>query len=781
MVFTDADQAWTYKVDTEPDSTYAMARHTDALYKDFFQRPVQVAQLSWTPGSQLFADFNPWQSYFTTLSVRNKITNFKLLRCNLHVKVQISGNPFYYGRVLMSYNPYTFRDGVTRDRSFFRQDVIQASQRPHILIDPSSSQGGEMVLPFIYPYNWIDITRASWYNDMGEIIFHDLDVLRAANGSTDTVGIKVYAWAENLELSVPTVADAQSEYEKDGPISKPASAVARIAADLTKIPTVAPYMKATEMVASSIGNVARALGYSRPIVHTDPLYATPRYTGTLANTDLPETIQKLSVDSKNELTIDSRVVGLAGHDEMTILGIAQRWSYLTTFDWDDSDDNTRIWTMPINPTAMKDTLSVPGTTTEHHPTALAFAALPFQYWQGSIKFRFVIAASQYHRGRLKVVFDGTNSPGFENTQYQTIVDIAETQDFEYECKWIQDRTWLQTRDFSTVSLLNSSGIVAGFDNGCIRLVVANRLTSPSVDPAEVKVHVFVCAGDDFAVAAPRNIRSDVAETQVVSYFPAPFDVQSEWVSDVDHGNAPLASQALPSGGNVHVPQDNQYLVHMGERIVSFRQLLKRYNWHYVHMEDNELGLKVINLPNFPFYNGCAPGGLWDPDPPTSVPYNFSAMTLMNYLTPAYVCRRGGIRWKYVDLRNARGELTVIRNALESVYSTGTFPYDYTNPGRTNRTYYQASGTAVGAATILRRDQGTIEIELPFYTPARFVPAREINMLQTQQQQHSLLVQQTLTSELYTTINAYVAAGEDFSLSFFIGAPVYYVHLLPQIT
>ena len=38
----------------------------------------------------------------------------------------------------------------------------------------------------------------------------------------------------------------------------------------------------------------------------------------------------------------------------------------------------------------------------------AIAALPFRYWNGSMKFRFQVVCSTFHKGRLEIRFD----PGF---------------------------------------------------------------------------------------------------------------------------------------------------------------------------------------------------------------------------------------------------------------------------------------------------------------------------------------------------------------------------------
>jgi hypothetical protein len=126
------------------------------------------------------------------------------------MKMLINGNSFYYGRALVSYNPYLKNDDVTLKRAFFEQDLVGASQKPHFMLDPTTSQGGEMLLPFLWPENFLDITLGNWTNNMGRVTVHDFDILRHANGGTDPITVTVFVWAEDVVLSVPTTVQAQS-------------------------------------------------------------------------------------------------------------------------------------------------------------------------------------------------------------------------------------------------------------------------------------------------------------------------------------------------------------------------------------------------------------------------------------------------------------------------------------------------------------------------------------------------------------------------------------------
>lgn len=246
--FSDNTPAFDYVVDSQPDSTFMVSDTNDDGLENFFSRPIKIHSYGWGVDEQvqLFQKFNPWQDYFENPRVINRIANFNLLRCKLHVKFVINGNAFYYGRAIAAYNPLPDDDDLTLDRGFFIQDVVAASQRPHIYLDPTASAGGTLSLPFFWPENYLNIPEQDW-RKMGEIVMTGMTNLKHANGATgpeSVISISVFAWATEVKLSVPTSSTPGSltpqsgdEYGK-GPISRPAAIVARAAGHLTKIPVI---------------------------------------------------------------------------------------------------------------------------------------------------------------------------------------------------------------------------------------------------------------------------------------------------------------------------------------------------------------------------------------------------------------------------------------------------------------------------------------------------------------------------------------------------------------
>lgn len=207
--FKDQNPSYDYSVASVNDSTYSIVDNDDADLGNFFSRPIKIQSFDWGTGTTLFEVFNPWTNFFENPRVLNRISNFALLRAKLCVKVVINGNGFHYGRAILSYNPLPTLDQFTVDRGFFEADIVESSQRPHIYLDPTTSQGGSMTLPFVWYDNYMEIPDQEWRN-MGELTLHTMQMLKHANGASDSVTVSVFAWAEDVALAVPTSRDRKS-------------------------------------------------------------------------------------------------------------------------------------------------------------------------------------------------------------------------------------------------------------------------------------------------------------------------------------------------------------------------------------------------------------------------------------------------------------------------------------------------------------------------------------------------------------------------------------------
>lgn len=480
------------------------------------------------------------------------------------MKVMVNGSQMHYGRGFVSYRPllsepgerFQYREGLSALLPFndlgYDHDsylpitngeevcIMTQSQWPKIFIDPGQSMGGEMEFPFFYGANWFRIPNRDWVanpsavdcgatdsdgnpvanmlngtafdvshgpygvraHHAGVVHSSSLAPLKHANGADDPVTIQVFLWATDVKFSVPTSVPHPS------------------------IPDVSG---------------SRTASFEP---HARSVYV-PNFLGDLAHSSSPDIAGRLEMGSSS-LETDESTVGLGLGDEMSIKALAQRECWLDRFTWPvNVPAETPLWSCRVTPQYFK-RQTAPGNSNiargvvALQPTPSAYAALPFGYWRGSMKYRVQVVASNLHRGRLRIVYDPladihardnvNNYPeALMNQQYSRTIDIAgdSGRDFCFEVGYMQETPYL------ALLPLEAQGPTSAFDvnydwenygsevptpatgrvgptqttNGQITIYVLNRLAIPATGPAinnDVTVNVFVSAGADMDFQMPTS-------------------------------------------------------------------------------------------------------------------------------------------------------------------------------------------------------------------------------------------------------------------------------------
>jgi hypothetical protein len=132
--------------------------------------------------------------------------------------------------------------------------------------------------------------------------------------------VTCYAWATDVELAGLTsgLVLQGDEYDKAGPISGPATAIASVASKLTDTPIIGSLARATEIGARAVGGIASLFGYSNPPVLNDVMPYQPKAFHSFAAVETGVPMDKLTLDPKNEITVDKSVTGAKPDDELVI-------------------------------------------------------------------------------------------------------------------------------------------------------------------------------------------------------------------------------------------------------------------------------------------------------------------------------------------------------------------------------------------------------------------------------------------------------------------------------
>jgi len=768
---------------TSSDHDLVSAQHEELA--EFFSRPLLTREINWAVGSQLDLRFDPWSDYFNHKRVINRINNYYHLRCRLHVRFLINGNSFLYTNCIVFYTPLPLTDSYDNEDTTALADLTMRSQRPHIYLDPTISKGGDMILPFFYPYNALSIPDANWF-EMGRLSLRSFGALTHVSSNTGNVVISVFTWAEDVSLNIPTGLNSAAIIPQAGPageyasstISQPMMALAAWAGNMKNIPYIAPYARATEIGASAVGTIAKLFGYSRPVQLADQHDTQVNSYGNIAITNAKEVTNKLTLDAKSELNIDTRTMGLSGEDEMAILNIAQKESFINLTSWGSADIPGKVifqtYVNPIQNTAIAGTYRYP---------AISMVTSFFEKWRGGIRFRFMIMASAFHKGRLRISYDPVsgNLPDY-NVSFNRIIDLATDRDFVIEVPYASLRPWCENlrdlRDRRKIRDANNNGVldpmVKSSDNGFITVSVLNRLTVPNDLDKQVRIAVFISAADDFQVAEPTSTKiGDFSPTPVPQSGKDPgYSTTDPVAPEIDPPEEPVIYKLFETK-----PLTKDETTFFCDPIVSFRQILRRYDFlGILPLPRDEYAYYSQRLNNLPIFRGTYQTA----GQPNSVYINRGTPLIV--LSSCFAAWRGSIRYKYLcgssaDNANAFLIARGVRGVGE-VADLVDIPASDAIAQRTEAAYQGRPDYFRGAATNFRSANNCISVEIPYYDNRRFDSTRVGPT--NPQLQHTVYLKWRTDNITKSEIDRLIAIGEDFQLGFWLGPPRFRVVSTSQL-
>lgn len=799
---------------TFPDPTRYDGSLENGSYESFLARPVQISSTTWSETATLQYLIYPWHLWASNPQIKSKLQNFSLFRGNLHLKLMINASPFYYGLGKISYRPLI---GVTNSFNVEVNSALETvaySQMPGGYFYPQSCEGTEFKAPFLWHKNWVNLTSAQEFKDLGMLDIRQIVPLQNANSvSTGDVTITIFAWVTDVELSGPTYSlPLQSEYKKLGPISGPASAVAKAARALAAIPPIAPYALATEMISTKVGDIAKYFGFTNVPNTSAQTAVQPASHFGMASCEISTPYEKLALDDKNELSIDPRIVGIEPRDELVISNFISRESIIWVSPWASTDaPGTSLFNAWVTPDYFR--IAYPTGVTARQMTPLALLNKMFLNWRGTIIFRFRIVCSKFHKGRLRITFDPNanlstiSSAELITTSYVKIVDISDTSEVEFEVPYLSAYSYLRTTagEFDETVWMNTTGALnslgSDFRNGTINVSVLNHQTSP-VTSSDISIVTSVRAGSDFEFANPAEVPQNYSYLRPQSGF-----VETNTTTETLSNDLTSSST-----GNLN-------LIHFGEKVVSLRQLMHRRTYYTTVVckngTDGNTSAQTLNkfvLPRVPqpygyVYNENAIMYCPRTIGTGNSPANMVSNSVFSLLAPCFAGMRGSFVYTLnvigsdptYQVEISRGSrldrtLQASDQGFNNPVSRSTYQPSSLGTLSRNRINFVPNGTA-GRTMTNQLTQSGLTALLPLYAPLRFVSPVDYTSTETgtwSPSRPSILIEDTLTittvhkpsttgtadSVPATSVDLFYMTGPDFNLYYFMFVPTFYKYHLP---
>lgn len=725
--------------------------------EDYLSRPFLIlsGQFGAGDGAGTHANYRISDRLYLNTALTQKVQGKYLSKFDIKLKLVVNADRFQQGRYILAGIPIAgSAENTVLWLNSHRHTLVQITQLPHVEIDLSTDSEVEITLPWVGPF--LGMSTASWNSHDGVgnpwvFFLYPYSPLVSVAGS-NVASFSLFASLTNVKFGAPAqpqmgriktktrkrndpIAEEQ-EAADVGPISNFLSKVSSSMTTLATIPLLSGVATTTSWGTDILAKVANVWGWSSPsnLAPAKRIYNDP--FNYMANGDAVNNSMPLSLTSRNHVDV---CPGFArtDADEMSINFIKAIPAYWQGKGWlttDAADDI--LFSLDLDPSTYS--MNSTETITLTNYTPLGWLCRFFRMWRGSIVFNFKFVKTDFHSGRLMVVFnpvanlstittaDVTNAKS--NYCYREIIDIREKNEFQFIVPYVSVFPW---HYMSWGSL------------GTLQVSVLDPLICPATVSTTVPILIEVCGGPDFELAVPMHTDMTLVPTMV--YTP-------------QMGDPNVIVDGVIGGANIG--NDDLFPTQscIGEKINSLRTLAKRYSRVGVSTVDK--GWRQFR----PFAYEVAVNSAVDTyTPPSATP------DMLTHLSMPYLFSRGGVRLK--TLVNA---LTITRGIATLDYSDDALPTvvvaDY-DIGTTNRNTVSNLSPVQEVRTDLT---GAVDIQVPMYhhTYARNISAEWCCNGVAYSRGTKGNCSHILANVIYETdpnaaITSYRSGADDYNLGFFV--------------
>lgn len=734
-------------------------QETDISIAEFLKRPLLIATVDMAVGGTV----TPWATFLTNPAVAAKIRNAYLIRGNMHMRFIPQADMYTYGMATVTptihgkvCDPYASDYGA--------------------MIDVGSQKEMELKTPYFGETPFIVVPNAAAATQFSYQISAVVGPYSTNSAVAPPVTFSVYCWITDLDIRVPYAQSVKQavrwvddtfgnndafEDTPSGLISKPMSALNKAGNILGDVPFIGSIAKTAGSIAGAIGKVASFFGFSRPLNNLDATQVIIRQNTNMAATAGLDYSINVSSDPKRSKTLDPTTAIGMGYDQLSFGYISRHWGYIdvstfaTTNNVGDTLDSYWVYPgmCPLSGSGLR-------------MTPMASVALMFKYWTGSLEFKFVVIASPFHKGRVRIFWNpqaATENP--TNTTTMITLDITPGNTGTLVVPWGSELPYRPCG----VGELGPIGTPNGMSNGFVYVQVDQKLQCPTLTSSAYLL-TFVRAGEDM----DWNV---VSGTTLNTYHRTARPAGGSIARTV-----PTLSVAYPAGAVV-LPVINQSIREpvawgvsnastvdlvgkdipleiFGEKVTTFRALLKKsyFSGIYTIPSGTSInGIRFRRLPVAPEYDG------------THTP--LMSPTLLNYVGDSFIFNSGSTRVKLCpQISQSELYFRLVRDhgaPLTTSYTSGTAP-------TMNTTAFMAAPYQAGGGTIVRSTQGLgnlIEFEIPDYSGLR-MQVNEFDMYAADSAV-TMFRERWGTAGVADNYICHYTIGEDFNFYAYAGPPVAY--------
>jgi len=448
---------------------------------DYVSRVYPLTSFKWASSQQtgeLVSEIALPDAFYGFRAIMEKLSRFEYLRASFKITIRLNGTSFHYGKLIAMWSPCPNRP-ISGESLYTRTDnLVSVSGFPHVIVSAGMNEVVQLDVPFVYPYNYYWLARSPANPvSQAKLFIYVLNPLKVG-AVTPSIDVTVFGNMYDVTLC---------GYGSGAPVT-----------------TAQPFHS------RAIPNLRNVTYTSYPVDGGTAQICLN--THTLANsTDLSPVTLAIGNEPGTSQT-DSEMVDYLCPTSLT--EIASRPGLLAQFEMTSVDVEEKvIFQIPVHPCSGTALSYTNGTM--YYMTPLRYTSWPCRYWSGSLKYKLQIVASNFHSGRLQIVYNPQNvnvpstmgvDPTYEMTSH--IIDLQCDSEIEFEIPW--------NSPFPVLPV-DRQLVTTDSGNGVLFFRVLNELTYKETPIPPIYLNLWVSAGKDFklySMSAPITFNLSTPTTAV---------------------------------------------------------------------------------------------------------------------------------------------------------------------------------------------------------------------------------------------------------------------------
>lgn len=506
----------------------------------------------------------------------------------------------------------------------------------------------------------------------------------------------------------------------------------------------------------------------------------------------------------NPTTITNHAtVNKVSTDPKTMLDVARIWGLYDTYEWKNSQkEGTEIFHAYVDPTHRIESVGTPSITPDIRgiPTPVEYVSSMFAFHSGTIEYRLDFVSNSFHTGAIMMTAEYMGPTNTASTldaycTYTKTFHLGEQKSVSFVVPYIQRDPWRKSNNCPLrANLLGTANnqmkklapTVFHRPGVRFRVTVLNSLHAPNSCVQDIKVMLFMRAGEDYSLHS--LVRSAFACDISAATMDGPWPGSLNLTTNLGKGRTVMSS----SYGVAHTAPNNRIAFVQGpgdenpDPTANFRAGPGNHNFQSgdCQWDLKDILRRPLLLMDRATVNKCPksfmiPCSLPHRTTPCLSPYNTEIRNSPHVaISNMFRLWRGSLRFTIVATPMS-STTTMVPVPIYVTYIPYSGVRYMGNIGICgvdsveNQISYPPHGHGLITEMILPSVNPSVTVEIPFEAPfswAAFGCDNPAATMEPHDQVMDCIGHLMITSAVETAVDVWIAAGDDIELGAFIGIP-----------